>query len=191
VLPQVIAAFARRFPAVTFDVRISNDTVDLVTEGIDLAFRGSSRLPDSTLIARRLARGAVRLYASPSYVARRGTPSRYGDPEHAWILFRRGPEGTSPIEAPVVRCDDLQLTRELIAQGLGVGILPPFVAQSRVADGQLVALGTEGPEHPLAEGGLYLVYPSRGHLPPKVTAFRDFVLAGLHVGRDGSVRWTL
>lgn len=176
VLPHVLAEFSRRYRDVTFDVRITNSIVDLVTEGFDVAIRASPRMRDSTLTVRRLASAHVDFFAAPSYIARRGKPKRLGAEGHDWVLhpaFIRWMK--LPVEASVrFFSDDLLLARDLIRDGVGIGLLPRFVASTYVRDGLLESVPIA---HRVPAGGhLYIVYPSSGQVPRKVLAFRDFLI---------------
>jgi DNA-binding transcriptional LysR family regulator len=180
VLPEILVQFARRYPAIHVDVRLTNQRVDLVAEGFDLAIRASgTSLKDSSLIARKLADSAISFYASPGYIARRGKPKQPDDPQHEWILhagLRAAFQLRRDMPARFV-CDDLLLVRELVREGAGVGMLPPFVAAPYVREGSLEQVTFAALRRD--SGGLYLVYPSRGQVPRKVTAFRDFLLERL------------
>jgi len=73
-LSEALAGFSMRYPTISLDVRLSPRVVDLVAEGFDLALRVSQgKRADSSLVARRLSAVEFGLFASPSYVARRGT----------------------------------------------------------------------------------------------------------------------
>ena len=90
VLPEVLAGFAVRFPAVSLEVRLASRLVDLVAEGFDFALRiKAGRLADSSLVARRLSPLGLGLYASPAYLAGR-PPIRSPDDtaDHDWISLR-------------------------------------------------------------------------------------------------------
>ena len=177
-LAELVARFRLRHPQVAFDIRLSNEAIDLVADGFDAAIRaGSSRLADSSLIARKLGQAGMRYYASPSYLARRGEPRRAGDPKHEWIEFARGTE--DPGGGSGLRCDDLTLVCNLLLADAGIGILPDFVAGPHVAGGRLVPVLTS---LDMAQATLYFIYPSSGQVPRKVTAFRDFVVAALRSG---------
>jgi DNA-binding transcriptional LysR family regulator len=179
-LPELLVQFARRYPRIHFEVRVTAGLVDLVGEGFDLAIRAAGgRLEDSTLTARRLGAMGVGLYASPGYVARRGKPKQLGDPSHDWVLH----PGAKKLwrlakETPIrLQCDDMLLARALISAGGGVGLLPQFAAGSHVREGLLEDL-TPAEGLPVS-GALFLVYPSSGEVPRKVTAFRDFLIETL------------
>ncbi|MCU0701433.1 MAG: LysR family transcriptional regulator [Myxococcaceae bacterium] len=182
VLPPVLAAFSRRFPAVRFDVRLSGHQVDLVKDGYDLAIRvATAPLKDSTLTARRLGRGSAAFYASPSYVARRGRPKQLGDERHTWVLhhgfvrfFKLRPETVH------FSVDDFLLARDLMRDGVGVGGLPTFVARAFLREGLLEEVPIGGTT--TMGGDLVMLYPSSGQTPRKVTAFRDFLVEALRAG---------
>ncbi len=180
VLPAVLAQFARRYPDVQVDMRLTNARLDLVAQGIDVAIRAAPTLKDSTLTIRRLAVGTAGWYAAPTYVARRGRPKELGDPRHDWILhagarrFLKVPE-----DAPWrFQCDDILLSRHLAREGAGVCFLPEFVAAEDVREGILeeLPLGDRGQN---LKSELVLLYPSSGQVPRKVTAFRDFLIEWL------------
>src|SRR5512143_1872669 len=145
-LAEVVTRYTARYPAVSVDLSLTGRVVDLVAEGFDVALRVGARLQDSSLVARRAAPIVVRLYASPLYLARRGTPRTEEDLEaHDWIQFRGGPQhlrvsgpprkGGRP---PRMVCDDVLFVRDAVRAGAGVGLLPTFVAEPDVLAGALV-----------------------------------------------------
>jgi DNA-binding transcriptional LysR family regulator len=182
VLAEVIARYSARYPNVRVEAHLSNTLVDLVEESIDLAVRFSSKpLRDSTLVARKIGNVAIHLYASPSYLARRGAARTPADLEgHDWITYRSiptlllsGPTGTAAVNvAPRITSNDMSFLREVIKAGAGIGSLPSFHAEADVIAGSLVRVL---PRWVAFSGAAYLVYPSRKHVPPKVTAFRELL----------------
>jgi len=156
--------------------------VDLVAEGVDVALRAAPRLEDSTLVVRRAAPIVFQLYASPVYLARRGTPRTEADlAGHDFVLFRGGPEklraprsrSGAPERAARIACDDLLFLHHAVRAGAGLGLMPAFVAEEDVRAGRLVRV-LPRLERPL--GWLHIVTPAAKHVPRKVTAFRDLVL---------------
>lgn len=177
-LPEVIARFTTRYPSVRVDCRLTNRNVDLVAEGFDLALRASgARLADSSLVGRRLGAIDVQLFASPTYLARRGTPRAPEDlAQHDFVAFRgleflRG-LGLSEKNARVLG-DDMLFLRETVKAGAGIGMLPAFLAQADVTSGQLVRVL---PRYTRPATALMMLYPRTQHVPKKVSAFRDFLL---------------
>ncbi len=192
-LAEVVTRYTARYPAVTVDLALTSRVVDLVGEGFDVALRAARALKDSTLVVRNAARLTSQLFASPIYLARRGTPKSEEDlAAHDWVVFgplsRRpsleGPGG--PLEvAPSarIRCDDLLFLRDALRAGAGLGLLPTFLADPDVSSGALVRVL---PRHQQRAGNLYIVTPAAQHVPRKVIAFRDLVLEMLKV-RTGDV----
>lgn len=177
-LPEVIARFTARYPSVSVDCRLTNLNVDLVAEGFDLAIRASgTKLTDSSLRVRRLGAIDVQLFASPTYLARRGTPRTPEDLAHHDFVAYRGLRhlselGLSEKNARVL-ADDMLFMREAAKAGIGIASLPTFLAQADVTSGQLVRVL---PRYTQRSTALVLLYPRAQHVPRKVSAFRDFLL---------------
>jgi DNA-binding transcriptional LysR family regulator len=180
VLSEVLAQFARRYPQIRVDVRLTNARVDLVAEGFDLAIRAApGSLKDSTLTARRLGSSSIGIFAAPSYIARRGKPKRFAEPGHEWILHtgqRAAAKRGADTPARFVS-DDYLLLRDLARDGAGIAALPRFLVAPYVRDGLLEELTFA--DQPRWSGALFLVYPSSGQVPRKITAFRDFLIERL------------
>jgi DNA-binding transcriptional LysR family regulator len=181
-LAEVVTRYTARYPAVSVEVHLTGRVVDLVAEGFDLALRVGARLEDSTLVARRVAPIVLHHYASPVYLARRGTPRSEADlADHDTLVFRGGEQklrvpGARPASAgrpPRVACDDLLFLRDAVRAGAGIGLLPDFSAEPEVVAGRLVRLL---PRVERPAGWLHLVTPAAKHVPRKVAAFRDLVL---------------
>lgn len=186
VLGPLVAAFVAQHPRVHVELDLSMRVVDLVREGFDAAIRiARRRLPSSSLVAQRLARLDLGLYAGATYAARRALPKKPEDlPEHEHALFdgRRG-RSTLWLESPkssarvTVRgrtsANDFFFLREAIAAGVGIGPLPRFVARSELAAGRLVRVL---PDFSLAGSTAYFVHPPMRPIEPKLRAFRAFVL---------------
>ncbi len=177
-LPEVVARFTARYPSVRVDCRLTNRNVDLVAEGYDLALRASgAKLADSSLMARRLGAIDVQLFASPTYLARRGTPRTPEDlAQHDFLAFRGlkylSELGLSEKNARVL-ADDMLFLREVAKAGSGLAVLPTFLAQADVTSGQLVRVL---PRYTQPSTTLVMLYPRTQHVPRKVSAFRDFLL---------------
>jgi len=180
-LAEVISRYTTRYPDVSVDLHLTGRVVDLVGEGFDVALRAASKLEDSSLVARRAAPVLFQLFASPLYLARRGTP-RSADElgAHDWVVFRGGPQKlrVAPVKSatehvPRIVCDDLLFVRDAVRAGVGIGLLPTFVAEPDVLAGSLVRIV---PKFERSSGSLYIVTPAAKHVPAKVAAFRDLVL---------------
>lgn len=178
-LPEVIARFAARYPEVRMECDLSSRNVDLVGEGFDLAVRASSeREQDVALVTRRVLTIETRAYAAPAYIARRGTPRALGEAGHDWLVFAQAQRRQRPHvnRAPRVVSNDMLFLREATRAGVGVGLLPNFIAEPLVATGTLMAVL---PRARLSSGAIRVVYPQADQVPRKVTAFRDVLIATL------------
>ncbi len=196
-LADVVTRYTTRYPNVSVSLHLTGRVVDLVAEGFDVALRVASKLADSTLVVRRVAPVVVRMYASPLYLARRGTPRSEADlAGHDWVVFRSGPQRLrmAPPQASAIEprgrivADDLLFVRDAVRAGAGVGILPSFVAEPDVLAGTLVRVL---PRHESTTGHLHVVTPAAKQVPRKVAAFRDLVAELLRAGAGpvaGAVR---
>lgn len=182
-LAPLVAEFSRRHPALQIDLQASDRIVDLVAEGIDVAFR-IGWLRDSSLRATRLGDVEQWVVASPEHLARAGTPRRPADlADHAWIALtllptpltwkftsRRGVTETVRTHARL-RTDSGVSLRALVRRGAGVSALSRLGVEQDVAEGRLVRLL---PTWSLPLAGIHAVYPPGRHVPARVRAFVEF-----------------
>jgi DNA-binding transcriptional LysR family regulator len=142
------------------------------------------RLPDSSLIAKKLGSATDKLYASPAYLDDRGLPRKIGDlAKHDAILFRavggearwelEGPDGTVRVDVSGrIVGDSGTFALNAAIAGLGIALLPTFVGDPEVRGKKLVnvlpKLATTTPLHVLTHG-------SR-HLPRRVALVRDHLV---------------
>lgn len=187
VLSEVTSRFVGRYPDVRVEARFSNQLVDLARDGFDLALRVSpGRLKGPSLVARKVGEVVFGIYASPSYLARRGTPK---SSEDLLALDWLGFAGTPPLllrrsglpekvigVRPRVFADDMAFLRETLKQGAGLGLLPSFVADAELAAGTLVRVL---PKVVAPAGSVFLVRPNVKHVPRRVTAFSELLLETL------------
>jgi DNA-binding transcriptional LysR family regulator len=176
---ELAAGFSARHPSIHLDVRVGNRLVDLVAEGYDVGLRVAKRMSDSSLVARKLTDIEMGLFASPAYVAQRGrlrVAAEAGN--HDWVLFvnQRIPAPVTRSKHPRVITDDLMFAREAIKLGVGIGVLPVFLTFQDVTAGRLVRLIPRWSYEPFT---LFFVHPAKQHVPKKVSAFREYLLAYL------------
>jgi DNA-binding transcriptional LysR family regulator len=189
-LGPLLASFLQRYPRMTIDLDHSLRLVDLIGEGFDLAIRVLARpMPSSTLVARKLARLDLGLYAAATYLLRHEAPRRPDSlAQHAHVFYQRlAPKNILSLEGPAGRVqvpvsarlgvNDFFFVRESVVHGAGIGALPWYVANAEVAAGRLVRVL---PEYRLAGTTAYLVYPRVRPLPSKLAVFRAFLLEHAH-----------
>ncbi|HET6971818.1 MAG TPA: LysR substrate-binding domain-containing protein, partial [Phenylobacterium sp.] len=188
-IAPALSGFLALHPRVAVEAQFSNAYVDLVGEGFDLAVRLGS-LPDSRLVARKVAERHRLLCAAPSYLATYGTPrapadlARHsclrftGKPNpHVWeFVGQAGEMQVVPISGPFASDDAEALVQAGVA-GAGVVYATDWLVGRELADGRLVPL-LEDWRMP-NEGGVYVVTPSRTGLPSKTRAFSDWIAARL------------
>jgi len=185
-LAEAVARFSEKYREVRFDVVLTPRVVDMVTEGFDLALRAAP-LADSTLVARRIGSMDAGLFASPEYLARRGTPAKVADlAEHDIVRFVRfgarlvlhGPKGAEEavtVGGPV-QSDELLFVQRVASLGGGIGLLPLFFsscAEHTMRKGLVRVL----PDWAMRGGVVHLVAPSARQEPRRVRLFREVLLA--------------
>jgi DNA-binding transcriptional LysR family regulator len=177
--------FLAAHPRLTLDVHLADRVVDLVDEGFDLAVR-IARLPDSSLVSRKLATTRLVLCAAPSYLRRRGTPTHPDDlaahdvigysllsTPGQWLL--QGPDGPVTVKIkPRLWTNNGDTSVAAAVRGAGIDLQPTFLVADALADGRLVEVL---PGWQAMELGIYAVYPSRKFVLPKVRALVNFLAA--------------
>lgn len=179
-----LADFMAQYPDLSVDMTLSDRLVDLVEEGYDLALRMVPEADDS-LVARRLAPIRRRICGSPAYLARCGVPRLPADlAGHNCLDYThmnagghwhlRGPDGEADVAvAGKLRINDDEALSQAVLGGLGLALLPTFIAGGELQAGRLVEVL---PGYVPVERHIYAVYLPNRHLPLKVRVFIDFLL---------------
>jgi DNA-binding transcriptional LysR family regulator len=189
-MATTIAEFARSYPRISLEVTASTRAGHLVGETLDLALV-IGRQPDSALVSRRIGDIEQRLYASPAYLAARGTPRSLdelptvrGRGSHAAIALRdhasgevwelTGPAGAVSLEVTAhIRGDHEGFVFEATVAGLGIALLPTLPAGSYVQRGLLVPVL---PEYAAALP-MQLLTPAPRLISRRTALFRDHLIA--------------
>jgi DNA-binding transcriptional LysR family regulator len=177
-LAPALGEFAAEHPKVELDISFDDRAVDLVAGGYDLAVRIGS-LKDSALIARRIAPVRKVAAASPAYLARMGHPEHPRDlAAHDILLygneswrFRVGKGWEHVRGRPRLRADNGEMLRAAAIAGLGICVLPSFIAAPAFEAGAIEPLLRD---YPMEEGALHAVMPSRA-TTARVRALVDFL----------------
>jgi len=179
--------FMTQFPDVELDITLADRIVDLVEEGYDLAVR-IARLPNSSLVSRKLASTRMVLCASPGYLKKHGKPKHPSElTEHPVLAYSLlatgdqwdfdGPEGKVSVTVkPVMRTNSGDTCIAAARKGKGVILQPSFMVNADVQSGALVELM---PSYRSIEFGIFAVYPTRQYVAPKVRALIDFLSKAL------------
>jgi DNA-binding transcriptional LysR family regulator len=124
------------------------------------------------------------LFAAPKYVERHGLPATPHElVNHHTLVFRaenlvrswnlEGPSGAVPISLRGrIAGDDFSFLRAITIAGAGIALLPDINSAEDVASGRLRRVL---PDYSAAGASLFIVYPSKRQLPPRVAALRDFI----------------
>ena len=183
-LAPVVARFAVAHPKLRVSLMLEDRETDIVGEGLDLALR-IAYPSDSSLVARPIAPVPRYICASPAYLARRGTPKTprellQHDCLHYNVISEReewtfgGADGDETIVIKGVFCSNNgEVLAEAAMQGLGITLLPDFIVEGALAEGRLVRILDDRERSPLS---LFVLYPSRHHVPAKTRLFIDYMI---------------
>ncbi|MEH6477810.1 MAG: substrate binding domain-containing protein [Sneathiella sp.] len=181
---SAIADFMQAHPNIHVELVLNDRLVDLVEDGFDMAIR-IARLPDSSLIARRLAPCRRIVVASPDYWNRHGRPTHPDQlVDHEALIYDylaepgtwsfKGPEGSFTVNVKGrLRANNGNVMLAAARQGLGVDLLPTFFCYDELARGELEPMLQAFEDDPIS---VYAVYPHRRHLTSRVRSFVDFLV---------------
>ncbi len=177
--------FLKRHPRIDLLLDLNDRMTDIVGEGFDMAVR-IGQLVDSSLIARKLCRSRRAVVMSPAYAAEHGMPRTLADLEghkaitytnlrvyDEWLFVRDG-RTTGVRVRNALQVNNGVVQREAVAAGLGIAMLPTFIASQAVAEGRLVVARLEA--EPI-EDTVHVLYPPNLHLSTKVRALVDHLCA--------------
>ncbi|MBD3610694.1 MAG: LysR family transcriptional regulator [Gammaproteobacteria bacterium] len=178
----LISEFTRIYPDVKIEVMVSDRYVDLIDEGYDLAIR-VGEMEDSELIARRLTRCRHVLIAAPDYINNAPPLEQPEDlKNHACLLYSYTEGGAWPLSkggkeysvqiSPVMSSNNPEVLLEAAIQGMGISIMPTFIASDAIRRGELQIVLQS---YDVMELSIYVVYLSRQYLPAKIRVFVDYL----------------
>jgi DNA-binding transcriptional LysR family regulator len=183
-IAPAIPEFLRRYPELTVDMNLDDRRVDVIEGGFDVSVR-IAELPDSSLIARRLAPCRHAVVASPEYLERHGLPRtpeelgqhnvityQYQESAQEWHFRAPGERPVSVAVSGSIQMNNSLALREALLNGAGITRTPTFVVGKDIQEGRLRAILTR---YETLEVSVYLVFAQRQHLAPKVRAFVEFM----------------
>jgi DNA-binding transcriptional LysR family regulator len=190
IVPQ-LPAFMTRYPSIDLDIVSTDETLNMIEAGIDVAIR-IGVLPDSSLMAKRIAPHRRVVCGSPAYFERSGMPRVPEDlaahdalrssllPDDKWFFIRVADAQVSPEQVLVelqgrLRADDSEAMLELAVAGCGLALLPTWLASTALREGRVLhALPEWEARTGRAEPAVWAVYPPKKIVSSKVRAFVDF-----------------
>jgi DNA-binding transcriptional LysR family regulator len=184
VVAPLLPEFLAQYPDVTIDLHLSDAMVDLIGEGFDAGLR-IARLPDSSLIARRLCAAPRYTVAAPAYLKQYGRPTHpmhlaqhrcfaytYLSTPDVWHYTNAAGEQASVRPGGPLRVNNGEALMPSLIAGLGIADLPEFIAGEAVASGELEVI-LKGWKQ--AEGSVHLVMPPGGPRPARVEVLAEFL----------------
>jgi DNA-binding transcriptional LysR family regulator len=197
-LDPLIASFCEAYPQVEVEVAISEQLVDLAAQGFDAGIRLGQFVAADMVAVRLSPPLRFVIVGSPAYFARRDRPERLDDlRRHACLRMRRSNGAIAPwplddhgraievaVSGPFI-ANDFPTMLGAALKGVGLAQVPAPVAADAVAAGKLVEV-----LQPLAPimPGVFLYYPSRRQMPPKLRAFVDHVKSRSGTANTGDGR---
>jgi DNA-binding transcriptional LysR family regulator len=184
-LAPALSEFAKLHPKVELDISFDDRTVDLIGGGYDIAVR-IGQLRDSSLVARRIAPIKAVAVASPAYLDARGRPKHPHDiKDHDYLVyanvsmaeqlrFRTGKGWESARGKVRLRADSGEMLRAAAIAGLGILVVPSFIAAPAIASGELEIILRD---YVLHEGvALHAVMPPGRATTARVRSLIDFLV---------------
>jgi DNA-binding transcriptional LysR family regulator len=188
IVEPMLASFCERYPEIEIEIAASEQLVDLAAEGFDAGVRLSHMIAPDMVVVRLTPSFPFAVVGNPEYFRKREPPKRIEDlAGHACLRMRRSngslapwtfADGNKTIEAvvsgPLIAHDYPTLLGAAI-RGVGLAQIPAPLAAAPLADGRLhKALA----RFELVTPGVFLYYPSRRQVLPKLRAFIDHVKNG-------------
>ncbi|TPN15164.1 LysR family transcriptional regulator [Mesorhizobium sp. B2-1-3] len=184
-LEPLVASYCQAYPEVEVEIAASGELVDLAAEGFDAGIRLGQFIAADMVAVRLTPPFPLVVVGSPGYLRRQKRPERIDDLRgHACLRMRRSNgsiapwpfiDGNKTVEAivsgPLVAHDYPTLLGAAI-QGVGLAQVPGPLTEAPIADGRLQALLTP---FAVTTPGVFLYYPDRRQVLPKLRAFIEHV----------------
>ncbi|ADP18549.1 HTH-type transcriptional activator TtdR [Achromobacter xylosoxidans A8] len=195
-IAPAIAEFAQAYPEVSLQLQLTDSPADFVQDAFDVAVRFGD-LPDTRLIARKIAPNRRLVCASPGYLKTHGVPVTPHDlARHQCIVLRQNEAAyglwrfTKGRRSETVKVrgnlssNDGEVTLTWGLAGLGILQRAEWDLARYLRSGRLVQVLED---YALPQADIYAVFPERHHLSAKVRVFVDFLVAYFRKGADS--RW--
>ncbi len=182
ILP-LINNFVLKHPDIEVVAQLTNQKIDLVDEGYDLAIRLGS-LKDSSLMAKKLAERTNFVCAAPSYLEKHSTPHTLSElNKHNCLLgtrdywrFSEGEKSKNIRVSGSVRFNSGYGLVDAALKGLGIVQLPDYYVKDSIDQGKLITLLDHYRE---PDEGIWAVYPHNKQLSPKIRILVDYLVEQL------------
>lgn len=178
-----VGEYLAEYPEVEIDVLVGDRAMNLVEERIDLAIRITNDL-DPNLVARKFGECCSVVCATPTYLAKNGTPRSIEELAHhncltysyfgksVWRFIGASGQESVSVSGNLTSNSSSLLLRNTLSDG-GISLQPLYSAQSYLDSGRLVALLDE---HQPVKMGIYGLYATRKQMSPLLRSFIDFMV---------------
>jgi len=184
-LSPILPKFLAMYPELNVEVRVTNNSIDMVEEGIDVRLRIGG-VADSNMIARHIRTFPLILCASPTYLDNHGIPespecisqhtciidSNFRVGKQWPIILKNGDARTINVKSHIA-VNSPKAVQEIAIAGGGIAMIPEFIVEDSIKRGELITIL---PDCTTLEFGLFAIYPHRKYVSRKVRCFIDFVL---------------
>ncbi|MXP50511.1 LysR family transcriptional regulator [Pantoea sp. Eser] len=183
VIVPLVDAFRAQYPLIQLELNTDDILIELLEQQTDVAIR-IGELRDSTLRARMLGSSAIRLMASPEYLAKVGTPQTVADLEqhqiigfshldnhNVWPVWQ--PDGEFMRIKPTLSASSGETIRQLALAGQGIARISDFASREDCAAGRLVPVLPD--ETRKLRLPVQAVYYRNTTLSSRISCFLDFL----------------
>ncbi|WP_323989429.1 LysR family transcriptional regulator [Nguyenibacter sp. L1] len=188
ILTPQIGRFIKDYPNISVDLFLSDRPVDLGAEAFDLAIRVTPS-PPVDYVARELGHLQYILVGAKHNLVRVPThPPELADETLLFpsdgdfrsdLTLRNGEQIITQQITPRLMINNTDAMVDAVEQGVGIGLLPTFVANKLIREGRLVRVLLEWNVHSNVDTRIYILSPQRKWLPRKSRTFLDFMLGGI------------
>ena len=196
VMSDWLVDFKRAYPGIVLDVMFENRVEDLMREEVDIAIRVMSE-PPQNLVARDMGPVGYVACASSAWVREHGLPAQLDDLRNVPLITSAvhgrqlrvsaylGQERHEVLLEPTLISENFLFLRKAILASLGVGIVPDYVFEEELRNGEVVAALTEW-RLSIFGTHMYMLYMPGRHRTRAAATFIEFMLAKASPSRDGA-----
>ncbi|EKO3501874.1 LysR substrate-binding domain-containing protein [Vibrio fluvialis] len=171
--------FLLQHPKLELELVLTNQKLDLIEQGVDVAVR-LGQLDDSSFIARRLSNRHLYVCATPDYLAQCGTPHTLSElTKHSCLVgtydhwrFKENQQSRSIRVKGRLSCSSGVVLLDAVLKGMGLAQLPDYYVEEYLLSGRLVEVL---PSYRDDREGVWALYPQNRHLSPKVRLLVDYL----------------
>lgn len=179
-----LGKFLKQYPDLSIEIIATDNILDIVREGIDVAIR-LSELDDSSMVAKRLAPCRRLFCATPEYLKEHGTPRTLADLSKHKIIVEnnttwrlQGPEGITSLRlSGEIKTNSSEIVHQALLASCGIALRATWQVRDELLSQKLVHILPQYREAPGV--AVYAIYPDKQYIPARLRVFVDF-LAGIY-----------